>query len=267
MAAGDRSVRQSPATAFLCDGICELSAMTNKFEDQRGDVRLYVIGDIHGRSDLLDRIVDEISRDIESHPSKECLTITLGDYVDRGPDSRGVLDRLSNNPFPTRYVALRGNHESLFETFLQNPSTGDLWRGLGGLATLRSYGVLVNEPIVGKGFEQASSALRAAIPNEHLRFLSDLKPSLTIGNIFLCHAGIRPGIPFENQSVEDLMWIRDEFLNSTTDFGKVVVHGHSPTEWPDIRPNRINIDTGAFASGRLTCLVIDGEPGRFLFTA
>jgi serine/threonine protein phosphatase 1 len=241
--------------------------MTNEFENQGCDVRLYVIGDIHGRSDLLDRIADEIYLDIESHPSKECLTITLGDYVDRGPDSRGVLDRLSNNPFPTRYVALRGNHESLFETFLQNPSTGNFWRGLGGLATLRSYGVPVNDRMVSKEFEQAASALRAAIPKEHLRFLSGLKPSITIGNNFLCHAGIRPGIPLEKQSIEDLMWIRDEFLNNTTDFGKMVVHGHSPTEWPDIRSNRINIDTGAFASGRLTCLVIDDEPGRFLFTA
>jgi serine/threonine protein phosphatase 1 len=131
--------------------------MTKEFENQRGDVRLYVIGDIHGRSDLLDRIVNEIYCDIESYPSKECLTITLGDYVDRGPDSRGVLDRLSHNPFPTRYVALRGNHESLFETFLQNPSIGDIWRGLGGLATLHSYGVPVNELTAGKGFEQAAS--------------------------------------------------------------------------------------------------------------
>ena len=125
----------------------------------------------------------------------------------------------------------------------------------------------MDEFTVGEKLEQAAKALRAAIPVQHLEFLSRLTPSMTIGNMFFCHAGVRPGIPLENQSVEDLMWICDEFLSSTVDFGKVVVHGHSPTEWPDIRPNRINIDTAAFASGRLTCLVIDGEPARFLFTA
>jgi serine/threonine protein phosphatase 1 len=241
--------------------------MTNEVENEKGNLRIYVIGDIHGRSDLLDKIVDKIRRDIDSYPTKEGLTITLGDYVDRGPDSRGVLDRLSSNPFPTRYLAIRGNHESLFEAVLRDPSAGDHWGTLGGLATLRSYGIPVEEFTVGKKLEQAARTLRAIIPKQHLQFLSKLKPYITIGNMFFCHAGIRPGIPLENQAIEDLLWIRDEFLSSTADFGKVVVHGHSPTEWPDIRPNRINIDTAAFASGRLTCLVIDGEPGRFLFTA
>jgi len=240
--------------------------MTDPLENFADDVRLYVIGDIHGRSDLLDRIVDEISRDIEQQRGGECLTITLGDYVDRGPDSRGVLDRLARNPFPTNYVALKGNHEVLFETFLRDPSAGDTWRRLGGLETLVSYGVPVNELMLGKGFESAARALRAAVPREHSTFLSALKPSLSIGGWFLCHAGVRPGVPLESQRLEDLLWIRDEFLNSTADFGKTVIHGHSPREWPDVRPNRINIDTGAFATGRLTCLVVNGERGRFLFT-
>jgi serine/threonine protein phosphatase 1 len=240
--------------------------MTDALENFADDVRLYVIGDIHGCSDLLDRIVDEISRDIEQKSGGECLTITLGDYVDRGPDSRGVLDRLARNPFPTNYVALKGNHEVLFETFLQDPSAGDSWRRLGGLETLVSYGVPVNELMLGKGFEGAARALRAAVPREHLTFLSALKPSLSIGDWFLCHAGVRPGVPLESQRLEDLLWIRDEFLNSTADFGKTVIHGHSPREWPDVRPNRINIDTGAFATGRLTCLVVNGERRRFLFT-
>jgi calcineurin-like phosphoesterase family protein len=236
-------------------------------ESANGDMRLYVIGDIHGRSDLLDRMVDEIHRDIESHESGEYLTVTLGDYVDRGPDSRGVLDRVARNPFPTRYIALKGNHETLFETFLQDPAVGPYWRSLGGLETLHSYGVRVAELMVGTGYEQAAGELRAAIPKEHLLFLSSLEPSVTFGNYFLCHAGVRPGIPLARQSLEDLLWIRDEFLNSKMDFGKIVVHGHSPTERPEVLPNRINIDTGAFATGRLTCLVIDGERHRFLFTA
>jgi serine/threonine protein phosphatase 1 len=232
-----------------------------------GDTRLYVIGDIHGRSDLLDRMVVEIQRDFESCSGRSGLTVTLGDYIDRGPDSWGVLDRLAHNPFPTSYVALKGNHESVFEAFLRDPSKGAHWRRMGGLETLHSYRVPVTELMVGKGFDRAVAALNKAVPDDHLRFITSLKLSLTVGNYFLCHAGVRPGIPLERQNEEDLLWIRHEFLNSSMDFGKVIVHGHSPIEWPDVRRNRINIDTGAFATGRLTCVVIDGDRQRFLFTA
>jgi serine/threonine protein phosphatase 1 len=230
-------------------------------------MRLYIIGDIHGRSDLLDRMVDEINRDIGRFGDCECLTITLGDYVDRGPDSRGVLDRLSRNPFPTRYVALKGNHEALFEAFLNQPSVADHWRSLGGLETLQSYGVSVNKLMLGKGFEEAARALSAALPKAHRVFLASLKTHISTGAYFFCHAGVRPSIPLDRQSVNDLLWIRDEFLNSEQDYGKMIIHGHSPNEWPQVRRNRVNIDTGAFATGRLTCLVIDGDQSRFLFTA
>jgi serine/threonine protein phosphatase 1 len=232
-------------------------------EDQR---RCYVIGDIHGRSDLLDRIVDEIRRDIEKNPAAESLTVTLGDYVDRGPDSRGVLDRLAHNPFPTEYIALKGNHEELFETFLDSPAIASQWRHLGGLETLHSYKIAVAPLMTGKGFDQASSALRQALPEEHSKFLKNLKLSLTIGRYFLCHAGVRPGIPLESQRAEDLLWIRDEFLSSNANFGKIIIHGHTPTQSPEVLLTRINIDTGAFATGRLTCLVIEGTGLRFLST-
>jgi serine/threonine protein phosphatase 1 len=228
--------------------------------------RVYVIGDIHGRSDLLDRIVEEIKRDIEEKPTGEAVTITLGDYVDRGPDSRGVLDRLISNPFPTEYIGLRGNHEELFEAFLNDPTVGPQWRRLGGLETLHSYRIPVTSLMIGKGFEEASSALRQAVPHEHLRFLASLKLSMSIGEYFVCHAGVRPGIPLEHQSAEDLLWIRDEFLSSKRSFGKIVIHGHTPAESPEILPNRINIDTGAFVTGRLTCLVLEGRSRRFLST-
>jgi serine/threonine protein phosphatase 1 len=241
--------------------------MTDQSKLSADDIRLYVIGDIHGRSDLLDRIIDEIYRDIEGCGGRECLTITLGDYVDRGPDSRGVLDRLSQNPFPTRYVALRGNHEALLEAFLQRPSVLDHWRHLGGLETLHSYGIAVNELMRGKGYEEAALALSAAVPEKHLAFLRSLKNSVTIGEYFLCHAGVRPGIPLDRQNIDDLLWIREEFLNSDLAHGKMLIHGHTPNEWPEVKPNRVNIDTGAFATGRLTCLVIDGGRGRFLFTS
>ena len=229
--------------------------------------RTYVIGDIHGRSDLLDQVVEEIKRDLERSPVAEGLTVTLGDYVDRGPDSRGVLDRLARNPFPTRYIALKGNHEALFEAFLRDPTVASQWRRWGGLETLHSYGVPVAQVMVGKGFEEASNALRQSVPQEHFRFLGSLRFSLSLGDYFLCHAGVRPGVPLEHQQPEDLLWIREEFLNSRMSFGKVVVHGHTPTASPEVLPTRINIDTGAFATGRLTCLVLEGESRRFLSTA
>jgi serine/threonine protein phosphatase 1 len=228
--------------------------------------RLYIIGDIHGRADLLDRMVNAIHRDLEKYDRRDSLTITLGDYVDRGPDSRGVLERLARNPFPGEYVALKGNHETLFESFLYHTSGADFWRQLGGLETLHSYGVPVNDLMVGQGIEEAAHALNAAVPETHRAFLSSLKSSLSIGGYFFCHAGVRPGVPLDRQNVDDLFWIRSEFLNSKKDFGKMVIHGHSPHEWPEVKQNRVNIDTGAFATGRLTCLVIEGGHGRFLFT-
>ena len=226
--------------------------------------RLYAVGDIHGRSDLLDRIAEKIRNDLGNVARDECVTVTLGDYVDRGPDSRGVLDRLARNPFPTPYVALKGNHEELFESFLRDSSVGHQWRQLGGLETLHSYGVPVGQLMIGKQFEEASKALRAIVPQHHFEFLSSLKTSFEWDKYFLCHAGICPGVPFERQSDQDMLWIRDKFLNSQMNFGKVVIHGHTPTEQPEELPNRINIDTGAFATGRLTCVVLEEGCRRFL---
>ena len=234
--------------------------------DLSDDNRIYVIGDIHGRSDLLDTITNEIKRDLDGNPVNDAVTVTLGDYVDRGPDSRGVLDRLARNAFPTRYVALKGNHEELFQTFMTDPAVGPQWRHLGGLETLHSYKVAVDSVMRGRGFEEASNALRNAVPEEHLKFLASLKLSVSVRRYFLCHAGVRPGIPLDRQQATDLLWIRTEFLDSKENFGKIVVHGHTPVEQPEVLANRINLDTGAFATGRLTCLVLEGEVRRFLFT-
>jgi len=225
--------------------------------------RLYAIGDVHGRLDLLERVIAAIQRDVEEHGSG-ALTVTLGDYIDRGPASRGVLDRLRTNPFSTPYIALKGNHEELLESFLADPAVGQHWRRLGGLETLYSYGVPVGELMVGKNYEEAADRLRAAMPADHMSFLQSLKTSHSHGKYFLCHAGVRPGVPLERQSDEDLLWIRDEFLRSKLDFGKIVVHGHTPVEAPEVLPNRINIDTGAFATGQLTCVVLDNSGHRFL---
>jgi len=235
--------------------------------------RIYAIGDIHGRSDLLDRMVGEIERDLDGvgGSAEHALTVTLGDYLDRGPDSRGVLERLVRNPFPTRYIALKGNHQELFESFLREPAAGRHWQQLGGLATLRSYDPaaaarLESSSGAAADFAAAAAALCAAVPSEHRRFLASLRPALDLGGYFLCHAGIRPGIAFEQQNQQDLLWIREEFLVSDLDFGKIVVHGHTPVQHPEVRPNRINIDTAAFATGRLTCVVLEGASHRFLAT-
>jgi calcineurin-like phosphoesterase family protein len=227
------------------------------------DTRLYAIGDVHGRLDLLDRVIDSIARDFAEHGGK-ALTVTLGDYIDRGPQSRGVIERLARNPFATPYVALKGNHEALFEDFLTDPAVGAHWRRLGGLETLASFGVSVRHMMLGRNLDEAAGALREALTPEHAGFLASLKLSLSVGCYFLCHAGVRPGVALERQSEQDLLWIREEFLDSTADFGKIVVHGHTPVAAPEILPNRINIDTGAFATGRLTCVVLEGEGHRFL---
>jgi len=190
--------------------------------------------------------------------------VTLGDYIDRGPASSDVIERLAGNPFPTPYVALKGNHEAMLEDFLDNPAVGMHWRRQGGAETLDSYGVAVRGLTVGKANIEAAERLRAALPDRHRDFLRSLKTSFQHGRFFLCHAGVRPGVPLEKQSERDLLWIRREFLDSHIDFGKVVVHGHTPMPEPEVLPNRINIDTGAFASGRLTCVALEDDGCRFL---
>lgn len=227
------------------------------------NTRLYAIGDIHGRLDLLERAIAAIARDVDEHGSN-ALTVTLGDYIDRGPASCDVIGRLAENPFPTPYVALKGNHEAMLEMFLTDPAMGTQWRTQGGEETLQSYGVAVRRLMMGVSNKAAAEQLRAALPARHIQFLRSLKTSHRHGRYFLCHAGVRPGVPLEAQSDDDLLWIRDTFLSSTQDFGRIVVHGHTPRTAPEVLPNRINIDTGAFASGRLTCVVLEESGHRFL---
>ena len=177
-----------------------------------------------------------------------------------------MIERLVRNPFPTPLVTLKGNHEFLFQAFMDDPAVAGQWRRLGGLETLHSYGVPVASLMMGKGYDEAAEGLRAAIPPAHLEFLRSLWTFLPVGKYFMCHAGIRPGVPLDRQSEEDLLWIREEFLSSRANFGKIVVHGHTPTKSPEVLPNRINIDTGAFMTGRLTCAVLGQGDPRFLCT-
>jgi serine/threonine protein phosphatase 1 len=225
--------------------------------------RVYAIGDVHGRDDLLDEMADLIERDCASAPV-ETITVMLGDYVDRGPHSAAVVERLASGRFPTRLCALRGNHEAMLLQFLAEPLALEFWRRNGGLETLHSYGVDVSAAMRGEGYEAARDAFRETLPAAHRAFLEATALSATIGDYFFCHAGVRPGAPLSNQREEDLLWIRDGFLSHERSFGKIVVHGHTPVARPEVRANRINIDTGAFAVSRLTCLALEGEDRRFL---
>jgi len=228
-------------------------------------IRLYVVGDIHGRLDLLEQMIELINVDIKARDG-DCLVVTLGDYIDRGPNSRGVLDRLLSNPFAGKYVALKGNHEALLETFLDDPTVAAHWWRLGGVQTLRSFGIEIKPRMTGRGFARAALQLREALTRQQTDFLGSLKTSLVVGRYFLCHAGVRPGVPLDSQDDDDLLWIRDEFLSSQIDFGKIVVHGHTPTREPEILANRINIDTAAFLSGHLTCVVLEDNNHRLIST-
>jgi serine/threonine protein phosphatase 1 len=193
------------------------------------------------------------------------IEVFLGDYIDRGPHSRQVLDSLIARRRLHAAVFLKGNHEACVHQVLSDPSVLPDWLHIGGLNTLLSYGVDASSyahdqqaPYI------VAAAFSQALPESHYNFLQGLALSLSCGDYFFVHAGVRPGIPLVRQSERDLLWIRNDFLLHEEDFGKVVVHGHSPTNSPDIRPNRINIDTGAYATGQLTCLVLEGDGIRFL---
>lgn len=229
--------------------------------DQRARVPdgivLYAIGDIHGCADLLADAFDLIDQDIARTRSARAIHVFLGDYVDRGPDSRRTLDLLITRARSHESVFVRGNHESILSDVLQRDDLLPDWLRLGGAATLMSYDVLL--PRANPEAALLRRSLAKALPRSHSEFLSGLRPSFTCGDFFFAHAGVRPGVPLSHQSEEDLMWIREPFLSSSEDFGKVVVHGHTPVREPDIRDHRINIDVGAYATGRLAVLVIRGH--------
>lgn len=230
-------------------------------------LRVYAVGDIHGCAHLLDMLHGLIETDLRDRPPAEVRIIYLGDYIDRGPDSAGVLERLSQlPPAGIGRVLLKGNHEDMLGNFLTDPNVGSAWRQLGGLETLLSYRIDVNDVLGRVGFGGLAAELKKRMPPSHVQMLSTLQTSVSFGDYFFCHAGARPGVTLERQDPHDLMWIRHEFLGSSHDFGKTVVHGHSPVERPDVRPNRIDIDTGAYATGRLTALVLEGGGHRFLST-
>lgn len=222
-------------------------------------VRVYAVGDIHGRADLLEEMLNRIDADMAAKPIRQVIEIFLGDYIDRGPASRDVLDQLVARQRNNRAIFLKGNHESYITEFVGDPAILKDWQRLGGLETLVSYGLTPSINADAATQKQLASEFAKALPESHYRFLGEMKTSYTCGDFFFVHAGVRPGVPLDKQREEDLLWIRWEFLNSDDDFGKIVVHGHTPVPQPEIRPNRINIDTGAYATGQLTCIVLERD--------
>ncbi|MDE2110392.1 MAG: serine/threonine protein phosphatase [Alphaproteobacteria bacterium] len=228
-------------------------------------MRVYAVGDVHGCLAQLSALLAKIEADASGFAG-EIQPIFLGDYVDRGPDSKGVIDRLlaAREERDCRFI--RGNHDQFMLDFLEQPALYRDWRDFGGRETLLSYGVVPPLFDNDRACEQARDALRTALPERHLKFLNDLEYSLEIGGYYFTHAGVRPGAPLDRQKPEDLLWIRDEFLLSDADFGKIVVHGHTPMEAPVSRFNRISVDTGAYATGRLSAAVLEGTTCNFLST-
>jgi serine/threonine protein phosphatase 1 len=221
------------------------------------NTRVYAVGDIHGRADLLDETLARIDEDLDRRPIRHAIEVYLGDYVDRGPDSKSVIDLLTVRMVKNGAVCLRGNHEALMEFFLQDPAGFQPWRQLGALQTLASYGISPRSE-AGTVTDLHRSFVEL-FPRTHKLFLQCLRDSFRCGDFLFVHAGIRPGVPIELQDSGDMLWIRDEFLNSQQDHGVFVVHGHTPVPHPDIHHNRINIDTGAWRSGTLTCVAIEGS--------
>ena len=240
--------------------------------------RVYAIGDIHGRIDLLETLHTAILKDAATAPERAKTVIYLGDYIDRGHGCHEVLDLLSADPFPFpgfRTVFLKGNHEDLMLGFLAGKRSASVWLPNGGDTTLRGYGIdaagsrwsrLLGGPTEARLAEWRET-LEQNLPDHHRAFLTDkVKLSHVVGGYVFVHAGIRPGLPLDMQDPEDLLWIRDDFLFSTRDYGFVVVHGHTIVPEVEIQPNRIAVDTGAWRSDRLSCLILDGTDINVIHT-
>jgi serine/threonine protein phosphatase 1 len=249
--------------AFLRKGTTEAPRPPTLFDD----ARLYVIGDIHGRLDCLDDLLDRIEKDRTGFRGP-VEYIFLGDLVDRGPQSKGVIQRLlelSQGSTPTRF--LLGNHEEVMIMSINGDrSAMRMFDRIGGRDTALSYGI---DPDIYDSLpaDGQIEALANAVPAEHLDFLSGFEDLIAVGDYRFVHAGIRPGVALNNQVRSDMRWIRGTFLNHELPFDGMIVHGHTVTEEIDQRSNRIGIDTGAYKTGRLTCLVLEGSTQRFLQTA
>lgn len=232
---------------------------------------IYAIGDVHGCLEELRQLEALIAVDAAPVAGEKWL-VTLGDHIDRGPASAGVLDHLLGAPpHGFRRIALKGNHEAMLLDALADPAAMRQWLANGGDATLASYGLghaAIESLRQGRGrASRRRQLLEAHLPDEHLAFLRQLPLGLSVPGFVFVHAGLRPGVPLADQVEADLLWIRREFLEATHGFSEVVVHGHTPVPEPFISATRIDIDTGCFMSGRLTALRIDAVGNTSILTA
>lgn len=229
--------------------------------------RLYAVGDIHGRLDLLDQLLQRIVEDLEQTPPHMARLVFLGDYIDRGPESAGVINRLvqlATSKVTTHF--LMGNHEEMLMRVLAGePWITYEWLRSGGDMCAMSYG-LSQSDIMTMEDSQIAALLRQALPEAHLDFFERLSASITFGDFLLVHAGIRPGVSITDQCQIDMRWIRRPFLTDKRYHGVLVVHGHTVTKRVDYRHNRIGIDTGAYHTGVLTALVVETTKVRHLDT-
>jgi len=234
--------------------------------------RLYAIGDVHGRLDLLDDLLSRIDADLRGAPADSAALVLLGDLIDRGPDSAGVVERVRTlsapgpGAFAGKVVTLLGNHEEMLLRVLAGQAgMAHDWLGFGGDACAQSYGV-DPAPLLALDERRVAEVLGAAIPTAHVRFLKGCGDTVSFGDYLLVHAGIRPGVAVEDQEPRDLRWIREPFLSDAHDHGVMVVHGHTVTDGVEQRVNRLGIDTGAYQTGVLTAAVVEGDALRFLAT-
>ncbi len=230
--------------------------------------RVYAIGDIHGCDDLFQALIEQIAADDNQRPPAAMSIILLGDLVDRGPSSRQVIDRAIalKSLWPDVRLII-GNHEDvLLKALGGDPKTMRYFVRIGGGPTIHSYG-LSGADYDRLTFDELADQFPRLVPADHVAFLSGGEDRIVIGDYLFVHAGVRPGVPIDQQSTGDLRWIRDEFLEDRRDHGKIVVHGHTIYDEVQERPNRIGIDTGAYATGRLTALGLEGEERWFLSTA
>jgi serine/threonine protein phosphatase 1 len=222
-------------------------------------LRIYAISDVHGCADLLRKMFAVIDKDLRNVGSRRALHVFMGDYIDRGPDSYQTVELLIDRARNHEAVFLKGNHEALLLDAMSNIEAFQVWLKCGGISTLLSYGVRPEmKPERDEGLELMAE-LKTRIPMHHRKFYECLRPRFACGDFFFVHAGVRPGVALSNQTEEDMLWIREDFLSHDQSFEKYVVHGHTPVRQPDIRPNRANIDTGAYATGNLTLLSVQDD--------
>lgn len=243
-----------------------LSMLTRRFRRSRAPefalpegVRVYAVGDIHGKADLTRAMQAAIVRHAQAHPCARIIEVYLGDYIDRGLESREVIECLLTPPAPGHErVCLMGNHEETLLNFLEDPEVLRTWSQHGGYATLSSYGVNIPLEMKPSTLMDLHRAFRERFPTEHEQFIRSLDYRFEIGGYYFVHAGVRPGYGLDEQTPSDLLWIREPFTSYKGMFEKYIVHGHTPLVAPEVLPHRADLDVSDAPSDQLCCLIVEG---------